>query len=65
MKWYESKTTNMVHVVAEFPLPRREGFTQCGQPLSNMNEVSRATVRNMPDHVFCLKCYQLAGETGR
>jgi len=61
LSFYESTTTSMIHMVGDFPMPKRDGHTQCGQPLDNMIPVSREVVRDLSHHRFCIKCTYLVG----
>ena len=62
VRFYRDTKTNTIHRVADFPAPRREGYPQCGgKALVLLKEIDRFEARNAPDHEFCLRCWQLAG----
>lgn len=61
ISYYRSKTTNAIHMVGDFPEPKREDTSQCGQPLGNMKFLAKRLAIRAPDHEFCLKCSQLLG----
>ena len=61
VKFYRDTNTNLIHRVADFPSPKRDGHTQCGRPISRCKLIERKEVRKSLDHEFCLKCYQLVG----
>jgi hypothetical protein len=48
-------------MVGDFPLPKKEGHSQCGQPLDNMVQMEQREARKAKDYEFCLKCTQLLG----
>lgn len=60
IKYYVNKNTQTIHMVGDFPSPRGNGATNCGQLVNNLVRCTPPMALLAPFR-WCLKCRQLMG----